>query len=78
MWHLPVLAHLRSDVLALQANVERAGSALACPFSCSEEFEAAVIRAHRQAGDYGPKRNRRYVMYASVVAGVLALLAWIF
>src|SRR5215510_5989990 len=43
-------SHTRRHMLELEANLERAGYSLACPFTSSSEFEAAVIRAKRQAG----------------------------
>ena len=57
----------KAEVLALQMNAERAGLAWACPFSSSDEFEAAVISAKRRAGAYGPKRLHRPILYAIVV-----------
>jgi len=54
-----------SDALALQIQAERAGFAWACPFSTSDEFEAAVIRSRARVGAYG--RPRRY--------GLVAILA---
>jgi hypothetical protein len=62
-----------SDVHALQAHVERAGCALACAYSSSAEFEAAVIRARRAAGAYRPMRTRRYLICAGASAGMLVL-----
>jgi hypothetical protein len=62
-----------SDVLALQAHVARAGCALACVYSSSAEFEAAVIRARRAAGAYRPLRYRRYLVCAGACAGMLIL-----
>ena len=67
---------LQADMLALQVSVERAGCALACPFSSSDEFEAAVIRTKLNAGVYGPKRRRRYALYAGTAMSALAVLAW--
>jgi hypothetical protein len=61
-----------SDVRALQWDATRAGIAWACPFSSSEEFEAAVIRSRLRAGAYGPKRGRRALLYA---AGGIAMMA---
>jgi hypothetical protein len=60
-------------------EAERAGCALACPFSSSDEFEAAVISSRLRAGAYGPKRRRRYALYiagtaAAVVAATTFLL----
>ena len=61
-------------MLELEANLERAGYALACPFTSSSEFEAAVIRANRQAGAYGPRRHCRLAVYAAGIAsGMFAL-----
>ncbi|HZP77168.1 MAG TPA: hypothetical protein VFB45_13580 [Pseudolabrys sp.] len=63
------------DFLAAQA--ERAGFALACPFSSSDEFDAAVIRARRAAGAYGHKRHRRSALFvvALALAGLVILFA---
>jgi len=60
---------VETDLLALRAAAERAGTALACLFSSSDEFEAAVIRARREAGAFGPMRKRR-----STRAAVLTLI----
>ena len=60
-------------MLELEANLERAGYSLACPFTSSSEFEAAVIRAKRQAGAYGPRRHRRLAVYAAGLASGMAL-----
>ena len=65
------------DLLALQAQAERAGCAWACPYSSSEEFEAAVIRSRRRAGAYRPMR-RRYVLYAAGATLMLATLALLY
>jgi len=59
-------------MLELEANLERAGYSLACPFTSSSEFESAVIRAKRQAGAYGPRRHRRLAVYAAGVASGMA------
>lgn len=58
-------------MLTLKVDAERAGLAWACPFSSSDEFEAAVIRSRREAGVYGPKRSRRRALYGAVVVAVL-------
>jgi hypothetical protein len=58
---------------ALESTARRAGMALACPFSTSAEFEAAVVRAKRDAGAYGPKRRRRRVL--RVLLPALAIVA---
>jgi hypothetical protein len=78
MWHLLHPWRLRADGLAPEAYLERAGSALACAFASSEEFEAAIIRAKREAGVYGPKRRYRQLAVITVAATVLlALLLWL-
>jgi hypothetical protein len=54
------IADLEADIVALRAAAERAGTALACLFSSSDEFEAAVVRLRREQGAYGtPARSRR-------------------
>jgi hypothetical protein len=53
---------LDADVLALEAHAEGAGAALACVYSSSAEFDAALIAARRAAGVYGPKRQRRQLL----------------
>jgi hypothetical protein len=63
-------------MLELEANLDRAGYSLACPFTSSSEFEAAVIRAKRQAGAYGPRRHRRLAVYAASSASGMALATY--
>ena len=63
----------RTDVVSLDADVARAGCAWACSYSSSDEFEAAVIRAKRAAGIYGPKRRRRIMFYAGAAGAAFAL-----
>jgi len=63
-------------MLELEADLERAGYSMACPFTSSSEFEAAVIRAKRQAGAYGPRRHRRLAVYAAGVASGMALVTF--
>jgi hypothetical protein len=64
-----------SDALAVDA--ERAGMALACAFSSSDEFEADVIRERRAAGFYGPRRHRHFMAFAfglGIVIGFIVLI----
>ena len=69
-----ILSHpAGSDFLALAA--QRAGVALGCAFSSSEEFEADIIRVRRAAGVYGPRRHHRQVVFAGITVGVALLLA---
>ena len=44
------IAELEADIVALRASAERAGTALACLFSSSDEFEAEVVRVRREQG----------------------------
>jgi hypothetical protein len=69
-------SRLDADALVLQGIAEHAGCALACRFSSSEEFEAAVIRSRREAGAYGQQRRWRYALYAGAATGVLAAVLW--
>jgi hypothetical protein len=43
------IARVRAELGALEASAERAGAALACVYSSSEEFEAAELDARRDA-----------------------------
>lgn len=60
-------------VVALEAYAEQAGTAWACAYSSSAEYDAALIAERRAAGVYGPKRQRRQMLMA--VAGAAAALA---
>ena len=73
MGPIPDFPRVRTDVVSLDAEVARAGCAWACSYSSSDEFEAAVIRAKRAAGIYGPKRCRRIMFYAGAAGAALAL-----
>jgi len=73
MGPIPDFPRVRTDVVSLDAEVARAGCAWACSYSSSDEFEAAVIRAKRAAGIYGPKRRRRIMFYAGAAGAALAL-----
>ena len=64
---------LGSNARALQWDAMRAGLAWACPFSSSEEFEAAVIRSRLRDGVYGPKRRRRHMLYAAAAIAMMAV-----
>ena len=65
-----------ADAPSLEAHAEYAGLALACPFSSSAEFDAALIAERRAAGIYGPRRYRRQKLIIAVgVAAALAIIA---
>jgi DNA invertase Pin-like site-specific DNA recombinase len=55
----------------LVVEASSAGVALACVFSTSAEYDAALIAERRAAGFYGPKRRGR--RFATLAAVALAL-----
>jgi hypothetical protein len=67
----------RPETVSLESYAERAGAALACAFSNSAEFDAALIAARRAAGIYGPRRHRRRMLAtaASIAAAGLVIIA---
>jgi hypothetical protein len=60
------------NVPTLEAHAEYAGLALACAFSSSAEFDAALIAERRAAGVYGPRSHRAQKVI--VAAGIVAAL----
>ena len=66
-------AHNNTNVLALEACATRAGFALGCAYSSSDEYEAEVIRSRRAAGAYGASYGREFAMVAATLA-MLTLL----
>jgi hypothetical protein len=73
MWGSSIHGRDGADSLQLEDYAERAGAALACAYSNSAEFDAALIAARRAAGVYGPRRHRRQLL--ATAAGVAAGLA---
>jgi hypothetical protein len=72
------LATTDSELTVLEAYAARAGAALACAYSSSAEFDAALIAERRAAGIYGPKRHRRQMlMTVAAIAAALAVIALI-
>ncbi len=67
------IASLQAEYLALEANIERAGMALACVYSSSDEFEAAVIHARRDQWKAGRKRRAWLWILASMLIVLLVL-----
>jgi len=65
-----------ADLVALEAYALRAGAAMACVYSSSAEFDAALIAQRRAAGIYGPKRHRRHWLAtaAGLAAGLTVIL----
>jgi hypothetical protein len=69
------ILRLRSEFNALEVSAERAGRALACVYSSSDEFEAAVIQARRRDGRIGPSHasRLRYVLGATAIVAAMML-----
>lgn len=65
--------HAKAQVLVLEAYAARAGAALACAYSSSAEFDAALIAQRRAAGVYGPRRYRKQRLASA--AGIAVALA---
>lgn len=67
---------LKTAALSLEAYAEHAGEALACVYSSSSEFDAALIAQRRAEGAYGPKRQRRQMLVAlaGVAAGLVVIV----
>ena len=66
------------DAASLALYAESAGAALACAYSSSAEFDAALIAERRAAGVYGPKRQRKQMLVTlSGVAVGLALIGFL-
>ena len=68
------IADLEADIVALRAAAERAGTALACLFSSSDEFEAAVVRLRREQGAYGVQTRTRRPFRTGVLIALMALI----
>jgi hypothetical protein len=68
------IAQLEADIVALRASAERAGTALACLFSSSDEFEAAVVKVRREQGAYRRRSSRPLWIAALVAALALAFI----
>lgn len=66
----------QTAALSLEAYAEHAGEALACVYSSSSEFDAALIAQRRAEGVYGPKRQRRQMLvaFAAVAAGLAVIV----
>jgi hypothetical protein len=67
-------AQFDSALLGLAADLELAGAAMACRYSSSDEFEAALIAERRRAGAYDLPRRHRPVLWSALAAGVVIAL----
>jgi hypothetical protein len=68
------IAELEADIVALRAAAERAGTALACLFSSSDEFEAAVVRLRREQGAYRTQMRSSRPLRTGVLIVLMALV----
>ena len=78
MWRHGLPFGRNADALALEANAASARLALACAYSSSDEFEADVIRSRREAGVYGPRRQRRAVAAVAIATATVLIAAMAF
>jgi hypothetical protein len=62
----------------LEAFAESAGRALACMFSSSDEYEAALIAERRAEGRYHAVYGRHLVLIYGIGAAVLAVVLALF
>ncbi|TMJ04512.1 MAG: hypothetical protein E6G97_06035 [Alphaproteobacteria bacterium] len=74
MSHSRAIADLEADIVALRAAAERAGTALACLFSTSDEFEAAVVRVRREQGAYWARKRVRHPLRTATLVALIALV----
>jgi hypothetical protein len=72
MQRLRTFFPLNADFLALEANAEQARRALACSYSSSDEFEAAIIASRREEGRYGCTWCRQFVAGVALIATLAA------
>jgi hypothetical protein len=66
-----------AEWLALEGHAQSAGCALACPFSSSDEYEAALIAQRRAEGRYGPRRHGMLITAAAIALATAAVVALI-
>jgi hypothetical protein len=78
MSHVRSIDELEADIVALRAAAERAGTALACLFSTSDEFEAEVVRLRREQGAFQVKTRPHHVLRAAILVGLTALVFILF
>jgi hypothetical protein len=73
-------AYPSAQWVALEGCAQSAGHALACAFSSSDEFEAALIAERRAEGRYGrSQRAKRVAITMTAIAlaiAVVAIVVW--
>lgn len=73
MWRVSTFARSQAGCFSLEAHAACAGMALACAYSGSDEYEASVIAARRDAGAYG-YNHRHLLLSAAAAAATLVLI----
>ena len=68
------MRRLGPDFQTLELAAQQAGSALACDFTSSAEYEAALIQKRRDAGRYNKGERWRVVLAVGAGLAVLALI----
>ena len=61
----------------LEAFAQSAGRALACAFSSSDEYEAAIIAERRAEGRYGSRYRPPLALIYGVGAAILTLVLFL-
>jgi hypothetical protein len=68
-------AYPAAQWVALEGCAQSAGHALACAFSSSDEFEAALIAERRAEGRYGlSQRRKRVAIMMTAIALAIAVV----
>ena len=65
----------RGQPFNLETQAACAGLALACNYSGSDEYEAAVISARRKSGAYDPRRRHRHILALGAAAILFLIIA---
>jgi hypothetical protein len=61
----------------LEAFAQSAGRALACAFSSSDEYEAAIIAERRAEGRYGSRYRPPLALIYGIGAAILTIIFFI-
>jgi hypothetical protein len=67
------MRRLGPDFQTLELAAQHAGSALACDFTSSAEYEAALIQERRNAGRYGSRERRQFFLAVGVGIAVVVV-----
>ena len=70
-----IMSRIWSASLVLETMAARAGCAMACPFTSSADFEAAIIRV--QLAKAAARRKRGFALAVVSALLLLAALVWL-